>query len=79
MNMVSEVDEQVCCLWHSMIRPGGEMELTHYVALPCVDLEKYTLKKRKQMSFKRATEVLPAIRTVQDFSIKLLVKNCAGL
>lgn len=55
------------------------MELTHYVALPCVDLEKYTLKKRKQMSFKRATEVLPAIRTVQDFSIKLLVKNCAGL
>lgn len=79
MNMVSEVDEQVCCLWHSVIRPGGEMELTHCAALPCVGLGKYTLKKRKQMSFKRAAEVLPAIHTVQDFSIKLHITNCAGL
>lgn len=45
MNKVSKVDEKVCCLRHSMIWPGGEVELAHRVALWCVGLEEYTLKK----------------------------------
>lgn len=46
MNEVSKVDEEVCCLWHPVIRPGGEMELAHRVALWCVGLKGYTLKKK---------------------------------
>lgn len=40
VNKVPEVDEKVCCLWHSVIRPGGEMELAHRVALRGVGLQK---------------------------------------
>lgn len=39
MDKVSEVDEKVCCLWHAMIWPGGEMELAHRVALGGVGLQ----------------------------------------
>lgn len=46
MNEVPKVDEEVCCLWHPVIRPGGEMELAHRVALWCVGLKRYTLKKK---------------------------------
>lgn len=47
MNKVPEVDEKVCCLWHSMIRPGGEVELAHRVALGGVGLQKQTFKNPK--------------------------------
>lgn len=40
VNKVPEVDEKVCCLRHSVIRPGGEMELAHCVALRGVGLQK---------------------------------------
>lgn len=47
MNKVPEVDEKVCCLWHSVIRPGGEVELAHRVALGGVGLQQDTLKKKE--------------------------------
>lgn len=57
MNKVPEVDEKVCCLWHSMIRPGGEMELTHRVALWGVGLqEEQTLKKLMKKAMKTGLE-----------------------
>ena len=49
MNKVSKVDEKVCCLRHSMIWPGGEVELAHCVALRCVGLEEYTLKIKENL------------------------------
>lgn len=48
VNKVPEVDEKVCCLRHSVVRPGGEMELAHCVALGGVGLQEQTLKKSKQ-------------------------------
>lgn len=50
MNKVSKVDEKVRCLWHSVIWPGGEMELTHCVALWRVGLEEYTFKKQNKQT-----------------------------
>lgn len=79
VNKVSKVDEKVCCLRHSVVWPGGEMELTHCVALWCVGLEEYTLKKIKEKTdFRGAPVRLPAIYTGQSSaSLKMLVINCA--
>lgn len=65
-----------------MIWPGGEVELAHRVALWCVGLEEYTLKKKKTQNqnqnkikkkkqttktgFRGATVGLPAVDTGQS-------------
>lgn len=54
------------------------MELAHCVALWCVGLEEYTLKKRNRTGFRGAAVGLPAICTGQNSaSLKIPVTNCA--
>lgn len=76
MNKVSKVDEKLCSLWHSMIWPGGKVELAHCVALCCVGLEGHTLKNKKT-GFRGATVELPDICTGQSSSsLKKPVTDC---